>query len=115
MLKVADGSLFGGAIELSQALVGGAIASLFGKGGGKPATPDEMNSLLDRILQGKSTGFFCSQFVVYVYQFVAEQNGTPANVCFPMSDAKAPPTMLASKLSHNRLVSEAGFVMPDER
>ena len=32
-------------------------------------------SLLDRILAGRDQPFFCSQFVVYVYQWAAEQSG----------------------------------------
>ena len=56
--------------------VGGAIGSLFG-GPGKAASPSQMDALLDRILQGRQHRFFCSQFVVFVYQFVAEQCGLP--------------------------------------
>ena len=46
---------------------------------------------LDRILAGKGHPFFCSQFVVYVYQFVAEQTEVGA-----LLDAAPLPTTAAS-------------------
>jgi hypothetical protein len=94
--------------------LGGAISSLFG-GGGKAASPGQMDTLLDRILEGKSHPFFCSQFVVYVYQFVAEQNGIAAGRLFNFSDAKVPPTKLASALTGHSSFQEVGYLMPNER
>jgi hypothetical protein len=92
----------------------GAIGSLFG-GPGKATSPADMDSLLDRILAGKGHPFFCSQFVVYVYQFVAEQNGVPGSQLFNLHDAKVSPSVLASKLKGSPFFTEAGYVMPNER
>lgn len=91
----------------------GAAASLFGSG--KPLAPEEMDALLDRILEGKNNPFFCSQFVVYVYQFVAEQCGIPAATVFNLQDAKVSPSRLASYLQSHPLFQEAGYLMPKER
>jgi len=92
----------------------GAAASAFGASG-KPKTAGDMDALLDRILQGKSTPFFCSQFVVFVYQFVAEQNGLSAATVFDYSDAKSPPSKVAASLVANALFVEAGYLVPNER
>jgi hypothetical protein len=94
--------------------LGGAIGSLFG-GKGNAASRDEMDALLDRILDGKNQRFFCSQFVVYVYQFVAEQCGVAAQTVFKMSDAKANPSVLAASLAGRALFKEQGYLMPRER
>lgn len=93
----------------------GAIGSLFGHGSGKAATPDQMHHLLDEILKGRNNGFFCSQFVVYVYQFVAEQFGRPPASIFAYSDAKATPSALAASLVRNGRFSEVGCLFPNER
>ena len=95
--------------------IGGALRSLSGSGHGAPVAPEQMDALLDRILAGRNTGFFCSQFVVYVYQFVAEQSGSPAASYFPFSDAKAPPTTLAASLLRNPRFSEVGYLLPNQR
>lgn len=92
----------------------GAAGSIFG-GRGRAATPATMDTLLDRILDGKTHRFFCSQFVVYVYQFVAEQNGMSAATLFNYADAKVAPSRLAAALQGHRLFAEAGYVMPGER
>jgi hypothetical protein len=93
---------------------GAAVGSLFGAGG-KPATPSQMDQLLDRVLEGKTSPFFCSQFVVYVYQFVAEQCGLPAATLFNLQDAKVSPSRLASYLQGHAMFKEAGYMMPKER
>jgi hypothetical protein len=93
--------------------VPGAVGSLFGRG--RAASRDQMDDLLDRILAGRGQRFFCSQFVVFVYQFVAEQNGMSASAMFNLSDAKASPSTLASALSGRALFTEAGYVMPNAR
>lgn len=92
----------------------GAIGSLLG-GPGRPATPGQMDALLERVLEGRSQGFFCSQFVVYCYQFVAEQSGVPAANVFRTSDAKASPSALASLLAGSAMFAEVGYLMPGER
>lgn len=93
----------------------GAVGSLFGFGGGKPITPDQMHALLDEILTGRNNGFFCSQFVVYVYQFVAEQSGKAPASIFSYSDAKATPSALAVSLVRSSAFTEVGSLLPDER
>jgi len=99
--------------QLGYSLIG-AIGSLFG-GRGEAATRGEMDALLDRILEGRSHRFFCSQFVVYVYQFVAEQCGVAAASLFQVSDAKVHPSALAAKLKRHPLFREAGWLMPSQR
>jgi hypothetical protein len=92
----------------------GAIGSLLG-GPGRAATPDRMEALLDRVLEGRNQGFFCSQFVVYCYQFVAEQCGLPASHVFRISDAKASPSALAALLAGSPMFTEVGYLMPGQR
>jgi hypothetical protein len=92
----------------------GAIGSLFGAGG-SAATRTQMDDLLDRILTGRQHRFFCSQFVVYVYQFVAEQNGVTAGNIFNVADAKVPPSLLAAELSRHSSFVEVGYLMPGSR
>lgn len=92
----------------------GAIRSIFGASG-RPSTPAEMDALMDRILEGKGQPFFCSQFVTYVYQFVAEQSGISAGRLFNISDAKVPPSTLASVLVRHPMFGEVGYLMPGAR
>ncbi len=92
----------------------GALTSIFG-GRGRAATRDEMDALLDRLLEGRGRPFFCSQLVVYVYQFVGEQCGVPARSIFPIDDVKAHPSALAAQLVGNPLFHEAGWLLPNER
>lgn len=93
--------------------VGGAIRSLFG--GGQTMTASEFDQLLDKILEGGSQSFFCSRLVVFIYQFVAEQNRIPARAVFPMADATVSPAVLATNLASNGLFQEIGFLSPNER
>ena len=95
--------------------VAGAVGSLKGAGGGRTKTQGEMDDLLDDILKGKSHPFFCSQFVVYVYQFVAEQFGVRASLVYAGSDAKVHPSKLATWLTTSALFREAGYMIADER
>jgi hypothetical protein len=92
----------------------GALKSIFGQSG-TAKSADSMDALLDRVLEGKSQPFFCSQFVVYIYQWAAEQSGISAQAIFSISDAKASPSVLASKLVGNTNFTEAGYMMPNER
>ena len=91
----------------------GAAKSLFGSG--KVATRGEMDALLDRILSGKNKSFFCTMFVAYVYQFVAEQSGIPGKTIFNEAAAKVPPTKLASMIAQNPHFTEVGWMLPDQR
>ena len=93
----------------------GAVGSLFPGGAGGPASRDAMDATLDRILEGRTHRFFCSQFVVYVFQFVAEQNGIPAMSYFAIRDGKVSPSTLASMLQSSGVFKEAGYLMPGER
>lgn len=93
---------------------GGAGRSVLGQGG-NPKTASEMDALLDALLKGRNHDFFCSQFVVYVYQLAAYQSGLPARSLFNVSDAKVSPSVLASLLQGNRNFQDAGYMMPNER
>jgi hypothetical protein len=99
--------------NLSYGLVG-AVKSVFGQPGAAKSA-DSMEALLDRILAGKGQPFFCSQFVVYVYQWAAEQSRIPGGTVLNVSDAKASPSVLASKLVANPNFNEVGYMMPNER
>lgn len=92
----------------------GATKSLFGQSGTAKSAGD-MEALLDRVLAGRGQSFFCSQFVVYVYHWAAEQSGVSAQRIFSLSDAKASPSLLASKLVGNSYFAEAGCMVPHER
>ena len=74
-----------------------------------------MDALLDQMLAGKNQPFFCSQFVVYVYHWAASQSGIQPHSVFSVSDAKASPSVLASKLVFNPLFTEVGYMLPNER
>ncbi len=91
----------------------GAALSLIGSG--TPTSPADMDALLDRVLSGRNKSFFCSMFVVYVYQFVAEQCGVPAMTMFNESAAKVAPTKLASLLVSNPQFTEIGWLLPGKR
>jgi hypothetical protein len=94
--------------------LGGAVKSVLGKPGAAKSA-ESMEALLDRILAGKGQPFFCSQLVVYVYQWAAEQSGIPGGTVLNVSDAKASPSVLASRLVANPNFNEAGYLMPNER
>ena len=53
--------------------------------------------------------------MVYVFQFVAEQNGIPAASLFAASDAKTSPSNLATRLQGHAFFTEAGYLAPGER
>lgn len=91
----------------------GAVKSLFG--GGSARTAVSMDTLLDDVLSGKGHPFFCSQFVVYVYQFVAEQNGIRGSQIFQIHDAKVSPATLATILAGNSNFVETGYLLPGAR
>jgi hypothetical protein len=91
-----------------------AVGSLFGSAG-TAKSGGEMDALLDRILANKSQPFFCSQFVVYVYHWAASQSGIQPQSVFSLSDAKATPSLLASRLVGSALFTEVGYMLPNER
>ena len=92
----------------------GAAGSIIGDPG-SPKTAEEIDELLDDLLKGQGGAFFCSQFVVLVYQWAALQSGLPAKAVFNISDAKVSPSMLASILQGNAYFRELGYMMPGER
>jgi hypothetical protein len=92
----------------------GAVGSVIG-GHGRAATGVQMEKTLDDILHARSHPFFCSQFVVYVYQFVAEQNGMPGSRMFNLGDPKVSPALLANKLEGNGLFQKVGIMRANER
>ena len=92
----------------------GALGSLFSNSK-NPKSADEMEKLLDRVLDGKSSRFFCSQFVVYTYQFAASQSGMSPAAVFPVRDADVSPSELASLLARSGAFGEIGYLMPNER
>jgi hypothetical protein len=83
--------------------------------GGRPMTAAGMEELLDGILHGRGHRFYCSQFVTYVYQFVAEQNNIGAARVFNVSDSRVSPSTLGSLLRNNPWFKEAGYMLPRER
>jgi len=92
-----------------------AIKSIFGNKG-TPLMPRDMDDLLSRILEGQGQRFFCSQFVVYVYQFVAEQLGRNAAQVFDTKDAKVSTSQLPALLGLKpALFNEVGWVFANER
>lgn len=92
----------------------GALKSL-GGAGGVATTPTEMDDLLTDILAGQAHPFFCSHFVVYVYQFVGVQLGLQASAVFPDAAATVNPSGLAGKLEVSAFFNPVGFMVPDVR
>ena len=101
----------GGNLKYTMA---GAVGSLFSSSRGA-ATPAEMDRRLDAILAGRSHPYFCSQLVVMVYQFAAEQNGISGGTLFPFADPKVSPSALAGHLSQSGQFEERGYLLPGER
>jgi hypothetical protein len=94
--------------------VAGALKSLAGAGG-VATTPTEMDDLLTDILAGEAHPFFCSHFVVYVYQFVGVQCGLQASSVFPDAAATIHPSALAGMLEVLSFFNQVGFMVPDVR
>ncbi len=92
----------------------GTVKTKFGETGNAKSA-NEMDELCQRILTGKNTPMFCTQFVVYVFQWVASQSGISANSIFSINDAKATPSRLASILQGNSSFYEAGYMIGGER
>jgi hypothetical protein len=94
-------------------LVGGLAAFLNTKGNVK--SNDDFDELADRILSGKNSPMFCTQFVVYIYQWVASQNGLSQSSIFSINDAKALPSRLLGALHTNPYFKEVGGIAPNVR
>ena len=92
----------------------GAIGSLLGRAG-HAGSANNSEQLVSKILSGRSHPFFCSQFVVCVYQFAATRRGmSPASI-FAMNDAKVAPSLLATTLATNTQFRNVGVMSPQER
>ena len=84
-------------------------------GTGIPMTASAMSRMFDGLLKSRGHRLYCSQFVVWLYQFVAEQNGVTGSELFSAGDAKVSPSNLASLLQGNPWFRELGYLMPNER
>lgn len=102
-----NGALALGAAECAEMLIGannqvpyytkGTITSLVGRAG--PKSDTDFDSIIDKLFSGGDHALFCSQLVVFVYQFVARQNGIPAEHVFNFADTRANPAFLAKSLA----------------
>lgn len=92
----------------------GAVASIFKKPGAAPS-PGALDSAFESLIKGKNHPFFCSQFVVFVFQFVAEQNGIAAKSLFPFAEGCVPPSLLGSTLKTHPMFREAGYMLANQR
>jgi hypothetical protein len=92
----------------------GAVASIF-KGSGAAPTRDQMDVAFENLMKGKDHPFFCSQFVVFVFQFVAEQNNLAAGKIFPFGEGCVPPSLLGANLKTHAMFREAGYMLANER
>jgi len=81
---------------------------------GKPKSPEEMDKVYEKIIAGKNNPMFCSQFVVYVYQWVSTQMGIPAKEIFNINDKRVPPAKLAEILQGNKSFTEVGYLIGNE-
>lgn len=100
--------------NLSYPLPHKMAGSLSANSGAAPEA-DEMVKLFKRIGEGAKQPFFCSQFVVFVYQFAGQLMGINPTAIFAASAAKVSPSTLASLLQTNSYFEEAGYVMAGER
>jgi hypothetical protein len=94
--------------------VSGAIASIF-KGAGVAPSASALDTAFSQMIQGKNHPFFCSQFVVFVFQFVAEQNNLAAGSLFSFADKAAPPSILAATLKRHSMFQEVGYLLANQR
>ncbi|MBP1599631.1 MAG: hypothetical protein H6R26_3408 [Proteobacteria bacterium] len=94
--------------------LGGALKSLAGPSG-SASTPTEMDDLLTDILEGKSRPFFCSHYVVYVFQFVGVQCRLQPSEVFEDAAATIHPSALAGKLEANPYFNPVGIMLPNVR
>lgn len=99
--------------QLKYDAIGAAKSLIAGSASAKTAA--DMDALLDNMLGGHAHPFFCSQFVVFVYQFAGLQSGMGATAVFSLPDPKVSPSALASMLVANPQFSEAGYMLPNER
>jgi hypothetical protein len=91
-----------------------AVASIFKKTGVAPSR-DQMDVAFAELIMGKNHPFFCSQFVVFIFQFAAEQNNMSARKIFPFNDGCVPPGVLAANLKSHPLFRGAGYMLANQR
>jgi hypothetical protein len=94
--------------------IAGAVSSIFKKPGAAPSR-DQMDLAFSQLIKGKTHPYFCSQFVVFVFQFVAEQNNIPAAKILNYGDGCVPPSLLGSTLKTHPMFQEAGYLLANER
>ena len=95
-----------------------AALSLFGGGGGQSRSRIDLDQFWTGIFEGSSTGLFCSQLVVLIYQLVGEQfriSGTVKPTLFSQNDKKMNPADLASALNASPNFVEVGWMFSRER
>ncbi|MGH9574864.1 MAG: hypothetical protein ACRD40_15210 [Candidatus Acidiferrales bacterium] len=92
----------------------GAVSSIF-KGPGAAPSRDQMDIAFGQLIKGKNHPFFCSQFVVFAFQFVAEQNKLAAAKIFPYGDGCVPPSLLGATLKTHPMFREAGYMLANQR
>ena len=81
----------------------------------KPKTADEMEKIYQKIIHAHNSPMFCSQFVVYSYQWAATQMGIPSQQIFNIDDKRANPARLAEILQGNPQFLEIGYMIANER
>lgn len=91
-----------------------ALTSIF-KSAGTAPTPSAMDAVFESLLRGKDHPFFCSHFVVFVYQFVAEQNQISAGKLFPFGEGRVPPSLLDATLKTHPMFRPVGYMLANER
>lgn len=74
----------------------------------KPKSADEMDDFYERIMKDQNSPMFCSQLVVYIYQWVATQSGIPAEKVFNIKDNRTSPARLAKILEGSSQFTRLG-------
>jgi hypothetical protein len=91
-----------------------ALNSIFKKPGAAPSA-GQLDARFESLMKGKTHPYFCSQFVVFVFQFTAEQNGIPAGRILNYGDGCVPPSLLGATLKTHPMFTEVGYLMANER
>lgn len=74
-----------------------------------------LEETVEAILTDQGHDFFCSHLVVFIYQFVAEQNGMKGSDVFKLKASLVSPSTLAAHLVDSKVFDEVGYLMPHER
>ncbi|MEM9586229.1 MAG: hypothetical protein AAGA03_03020 [Planctomycetota bacterium] len=94
----------------------GAPKSLFGSGSGRAKNADQFDDLLEKVLSGRGNNpLICSQFVAFVYQMVAVQNGLPGDTYIKGRDAKVTPSRLTALLNNSAHFTLVGYMASNIR